>query len=103
MEAIRPLEDCKTKAAMTPTQNPNMSTIANNIRLSSNSFLIENHSFFRSPETFLSAETRLASSDGLVAPAKNRDRAELSVELIGVFHLRLVWQNTAITACQSKA
>ena len=87
LDAIGLLEDCQTKAAATPMQNVNGSTTTSNIRLSSNSLLIENHSFFWSPETFWSAETRLASTDGLVAPAENRDRAELSVELIGAFHL----------------
>jgi hypothetical protein len=75
------LENCQPKAAAPPMQNANRSAIASNIRLSSNTSLIE------SQTPFWPAETRLASSDGLVAPAENRDRGELSVELIGAFRL----------------
>jgi hypothetical protein len=80
------LEDCQPKAAATPMQNANRSAIASNIRLSSNTSLIENQT------PFWLAETRLASSDGLVTPAEIRDRVELNVELIGAFRLLAGWQ-----------
>jgi hypothetical protein len=90
------LKDCQPKAAATPIQNVNKSAIASNIRLSSNISLIDNRSFF------WPGETRLASSDGLVASAESRDR-EPSVELIGAFHLLAGVKNTLVTCGKSKA
>jgi hypothetical protein len=86
---VTSLENCQPKAAATPMQNANRSAIASNIRLSSNISLVENQTFF------WPAETRLVSSDGLVAPAENHDRAELSVEPIGAFRLLAGWQKHA--------
>jgi len=84
-------------------QNMNKSALASNIRRSNNCPLIENQSFFWLAETFWSADIRLASTDGLAAPAENRDRAELSVEFMGALPLLAGQGKTRPSPCgQSK-
>ena len=65
IDVIVPLEDCQAKAVATPTQKVSRSAIAGKIGLSSISPLMRNQSFLLDNRA-----------------AKNRDRAELGVELM---------------------
>src|SRR5262249_17775141 len=73
-------------AAM-PMQSVIGNAIASKVCLLGDGHVIRNRSLFVSAATFWSPGTRVASSDALVGRAENHDPVELSVELIGAFHL----------------